>query len=110
MHRALFGLLYDGYTSNAASNKTNIQKRLLQFWKPELIGCKKNTSAHSFSFLFPLQLLKLQDALNNFLLETTRVMFDDMENIDQLVTNIMTFTKDLVSADRCALFLVDEER
>jgi hypothetical protein len=37
-------------------------------------------------------------------------MFDDMENIDTLVTNIMTFTKDLVTADRCALFLVDEER
>ncbi|KAL4230000.1 cAMP and cAMP-inhibited cGMP 3' [Mactra antiquata] len=56
------------------------------------------------------KLLKMQDSFNNFLLESTKVMFDDMYNTDQLVTNIMTFTKDLVSADRCALFLVDEER
>ncbi|KAL4229999.1 hypothetical protein ACF0H5_010387 [Mactra antiquata] len=51
-----------------------------------------------------------KDALNKFLLETTKVMFDDMENIDLLVTNIMMFTKDLVSADRCSLFLVDNDR
>lgn len=56
------------------------------------------------------QLLKVQDALNNFLLETTKVMFDDLDNIDALVTKIMMFTKDLVSADRCALFLVDKDR
>ena len=55
-------------------------------------------------------MLRIQETLNNFLLETTRVMFDDMDDIDTLVTNIMTFTKDLVNADRCALFLLDEER
>lgn len=56
------------------------------------------------------QLLKIQEALNSFLLESTKVMFDEMEDIDSLITNIMAFTKDLVSADRCSLFLVDEDR
>jgi cAMP and cAMP-inhibited cGMP 3',5'-cyclic phosphodiesterase 10 len=37
-------------------------------------------------------------------------MFDEMTSIDMLVQNIMMFTKTLVNADRCALFLVDEEK
>lgn len=56
------------------------------------------------------QLLKIQSTLDSYLLETTKVMFDDMDNIDLLITNIMTFAKVLVSADRCGLFLVDEEK
>ncbi|XP_053400578.1 cAMP and cAMP-inhibited cGMP 3',5'-cyclic phosphodiesterase 10A-like [Mercenaria mercenaria] len=56
------------------------------------------------------KLMKIHEALNEFLLETTKVMFDDIYNIDHLVNHIMIFTKNLVSADRCALFLVDEER
>lgn len=54
-------------------------------------------------------MLKIQRTLNEFLLEATKVMFDDLYNIDSIVDNIMIFTKELVSADRCALFLVDEE-
>ena len=53
------------------------------------------------------QLLRLQSILNTSILEATKVMFDDMDNIDVLVTNIMTFAKTLVSAERCGLFLVD---
>lgn len=56
------------------------------------------------------KLLKIQEALNKFLLETTKVMFDDIYDTDHLVKHIMIFTKNLVSADRCALFLVDEEK
>ncbi|XP_052792233.1 cAMP and cAMP-inhibited cGMP 3',5'-cyclic phosphodiesterase 10A-like [Mya arenaria] len=56
------------------------------------------------------KLLNIQTRLHGFLLETTRVMFDDVVNVDLVVTNIMTFTKELVSADRCGLLLVDEER
>lgn len=52
----------------------------------------------------------IQSRLHKFLLETTRKLFDDMQNIDLLVMNIMTFTKELVSADRCGLFLVDADR
>ena len=39
------------------------------------------------------KVLKAQTTLNNYLLDTTKVMFDDIQNIDALVTNIMMFTK-----------------
>lgn len=39
------------------------------------------------------KVLKAQQTLNNYLLDTTRKMFDDIQNIDSLVTNIMMFTK-----------------
>ena len=39
------------------------------------------------------KMLKAQTTLNNYLLDTTKVMFDDIQNIDSLVTNIMMFTK-----------------
>ena len=39
------------------------------------------------------KVLKVQTRLNNYLLDTTKVMFDDIQNIDALVTNIMMFTK-----------------
>ena len=38
-----------------------------------------------------------------------RSIFDEMTSTDLLVQKIMMFTKDLVSADRCSMFLVDEE-
>ncbi|KAK3593544.1 hypothetical protein CHS0354_018625 [Potamilus streckersoni] len=54
--------------------------------------------------------LSVQKQINNFLLEKTKVIFDNIEDIDQLIGNILLFTKDCVNADRCALFLVDEEK
>ncbi|XP_046365386.2 cAMP and cAMP-inhibited cGMP 3',5'-cyclic phosphodiesterase 10A-like [Haliotis rufescens] len=56
------------------------------------------------------RVLLTQSKLNDFLLDTTKVLFDEMISIDTLVQNIMYHTKDLVQADRSALFLVDEEK
>ena len=50
------------------------------------------------------KVLKLQTQLNNYLLDTTKVMFDDIENIDALVTNIMMFTKVISSLSFLVLF------
>ncbi|XP_060064036.1 cAMP and cAMP-inhibited cGMP 3',5'-cyclic phosphodiesterase 10A-like [Ylistrum balloti] len=55
------------------------------------------------------RVLNSQQHLNDFLLETTRIIFDEMTSTDLLVQKIMMFTKNLVSADRCSMFLVDEE-
>ena len=44
------------------------------------------------------KVLKAQTTLNNYLLDTTKVMFDDIQNIDALVTNIMMFTKVIFKA------------
>ncbi|KAL5012488.1 hypothetical protein ScPMuIL_011039 [Solemya velum] len=46
---------------------------------------------------------------NEFLLDTAKSMFEEVTDTDTLVRTIMGFTKNLVKADRCALFLVDEE-
>ena len=54
--------------------------------------------------------LKKQAELNDFLLGVSRDMFDDIIELDSLVEKIMVYTKDLIRADRCALFLVDKER
>ena len=51
-----------------------------------------------------------QEHLNDFLLETTKEIFDEMTCLDTVVKKVMMFTKDLVKAERCALFLVDEEK
>ncbi|XP_064618412.1 cAMP and cAMP-inhibited cGMP 3',5'-cyclic phosphodiesterase 10A-like [Liolophura sinensis] len=56
------------------------------------------------------RILTTQTKLNDFLLGTTRIMFDDMMSIDSLIQNIMMYTKGLVNADRASLFLVDEEK
>ncbi|XP_041360907.1 cAMP and cAMP-inhibited cGMP 3',5'-cyclic phosphodiesterase 10A-like [Gigantopelta aegis] len=56
------------------------------------------------------QLLQLQVKLNKFLLESSKKLFDDKISIDSLVENILQFTKTQVNADRCAMFLADEER
>ncbi|XP_071954922.1 cAMP and cAMP-inhibited cGMP 3',5'-cyclic phosphodiesterase 10A-like [Antedon mediterranea] len=50
-----------------------------------------------------------QREFNDFLLEVSRVIFDDIVATDSLTEHIMMFTKSLVSADRCALFLLDED-
>ena len=54
--------------------------------------------------------LQLQTKLNSFLLDASKELFDDTISIDNLVQNILQFTKNLVNADRCAMFLADEER
>ncbi|XP_071801012.1 cAMP and cAMP-inhibited cGMP 3',5'-cyclic phosphodiesterase 10A-like [Asterias amurensis] len=51
--------------------------------------------------------LMKQRAFNDFLLEVSRVIFDDIVAIDTLTEHIIMFAKSLVSADRCALFLLD---
>ncbi|KAL5012489.1 hypothetical protein ScPMuIL_011040 [Solemya velum] len=56
------------------------------------------------------KVLNTQQKLNDFLLNTTKVIFDEMTSIDVLVQNIMSFTKNLVNADRCAFFLVDDDK
>ncbi|VDI45847.1 cAMP and cAMP-inhibited cGMP 3',5'-cyclic phosphodiesterase 10 [Mytilus galloprovincialis] len=54
--------------------------------------------------------LNTQSKLNDFLLETSREIFDEMNCVDTVVQKIMTFTKQLVNADRISMFLVDEEK
>jgi len=54
--------------------------------------------------------MKIQESLNNFLLDSTKIMFNDVENTDSLITHIMAFTKNLMQADRCSMFLVDDDR
>ncbi|XP_064628518.1 cAMP and cAMP-inhibited cGMP 3',5'-cyclic phosphodiesterase 10A-like isoform X2 [Lineus longissimus] len=51
-----------------------------------------------------------QRELNDFLLEVSRVIFDDIITSDKLVSRIMMFAKNLVAASRCSFFLVDLER
>lgn len=55
------------------------------------------------------RIMTAQETLNDFLLESTKHMFIEMTSIDTVVQNVMTFTKELVQADRCSLFLVDDE-
>ncbi len=54
--------------------------------------------------------VRKQAELNDFLLDVSRDMFGDIIELDSLVEKIMVYTKDLIHADRCALFLVDKER
>ncbi|XP_038079334.1 cAMP and cAMP-inhibited cGMP 3',5'-cyclic phosphodiesterase 10A-like [Patiria miniata] len=51
--------------------------------------------------------LMKQREFNDFLLEVSRVIFDDIVAIDTLTEHIIMFAKSLVNADRCALFLLD---
>ncbi|XP_072178448.1 cAMP and cAMP-inhibited cGMP 3',5'-cyclic phosphodiesterase 10A-like [Diadema setosum] len=51
--------------------------------------------------------LMKQREFNDFLLQVSRVIFDDIAAIDALSQHIMMFAKSLVNADRCAFFLVD---
>ncbi|XP_041375077.1 cAMP and cAMP-inhibited cGMP 3',5'-cyclic phosphodiesterase 10A-like [Gigantopelta aegis] len=54
------------------------------------------------------RILDLQSELNDFLLETTRDLETEV-SIDSLVKKILLFSKDLVHADRSAVFLINEE-
>ena len=51
-----------------------------------------------------------QEHLNDFLLETTKEIFDEMTCLDTVVKKVMMFTKELVKSERSALFLVNEEK
>uniref|UniRef100_A0A8C4Q4Y3 Phosphodiesterase n=2 Tax=Eptatretus burgeri TaxID=7764 RepID=A0A8C4Q4Y3_EPTBU len=51
--------------------------------------------------------LSKQTELNDFLLNVSRTYFDDIVAIDSLLEHIMIYAKNLVNADRCALFQVD---
>ncbi|OWF36192.1 cAMP and cAMP-inhibited cGMP 3',5'-cyclic phosphodiesterase 10A-like [Mizuhopecten yessoensis] len=51
-----------------------------------------------------------QQHLIDFLLENTKELFDGVTQTEELVPKIMRHTKDLVKADRCSLFLVDDEK
>lgn len=54
--------------------------------------------------------LVTQIDLNEFLLEIAKIIFVDPVSVERLVEMIMIYTKTLVNADRCSLFLVDEEK
>ncbi|XP_063047591.1 cAMP and cAMP-inhibited cGMP 3',5'-cyclic phosphodiesterase 10A isoform X2 [Engraulis encrasicolus] len=51
--------------------------------------------------------LAKQTELNDFLLDVSKTYFDNIVAIDSLLEHIMIYAKNLVSADRCALFQVD---
>ncbi|XP_028325044.1 cAMP and cAMP-inhibited cGMP 3',5'-cyclic phosphodiesterase 10A isoform X2 [Gouania willdenowi] len=51
--------------------------------------------------------LAKQTELNDFLLDVSKTYFDSIVAIDSLLEHIMIYAKNLVNADRCALFQVD---
>uniref|UniRef100_UPI00398EDCC6 cAMP and cAMP-inhibited cGMP 3',5'-cyclic phosphodiesterase 10A isoform X2 n=1 Tax=Pristiophorus japonicus TaxID=55135 RepID=UPI00398EDCC6 len=51
--------------------------------------------------------LAKQTELNDFLLDVSKTYFDNIVAIDSLLEHIMINAKNLVNADRCALFQVD---
>nr|XP_039326270.1 cAMP and cAMP-inhibited cGMP 3',5'-cyclic phosphodiesterase 10A-like [Saimiri boliviensis boliviensis] len=51
--------------------------------------------------------LAKQTELNDFLLDVSKTNFDNIVAIDSLLERILTYAKNLVNADRCALFQVD---
>ncbi|XP_062832412.1 cAMP and cAMP-inhibited cGMP 3',5'-cyclic phosphodiesterase 10A isoform X2 [Anolis carolinensis] len=53
--------------------------------------------------------LAKQTELNDFLLDVSKTYFDNIVAIDSLLEHIMIYAKNLVNADRCALFQVDEK-
>ncbi|XP_061480338.1 cAMP and cAMP-inhibited cGMP 3',5'-cyclic phosphodiesterase 10A isoform X5 [Rhineura floridana] len=53
--------------------------------------------------------LAKQTELNDFLLDVSKTYFDNIVAIDTLLENIMIYAKNLVNADRCALFQVDHK-
>ena len=52
--------------------------------------------------------LRQQRNLNDFLLDVIKSLFKDI-NVDKVVTRIMGYAKQLVNADRAALFMIDGE-
>uniref|UniRef100_A0A8C5Y0A3 Phosphodiesterase n=1 Tax=Microcebus murinus TaxID=30608 RepID=A0A8C5Y0A3_MICMU len=53
--------------------------------------------------------LAKQTELNDFLLDVSKTYFDNIVAIDSLLEHIMIYAKNLVNADRCALFQVDHK-
>ncbi|XP_063773618.1 cAMP and cAMP-inhibited cGMP 3',5'-cyclic phosphodiesterase 10A isoform X2 [Pseudophryne corroboree] len=53
--------------------------------------------------------LAKQTELNDFLLDVSKTYFDNIVAIDSLLEHIMVYAKNLVNADRCALFQVDHK-
>ncbi|XP_033835582.1 cAMP and cAMP-inhibited cGMP 3',5'-cyclic phosphodiesterase 10A isoform X5 [Periophthalmus magnuspinnatus] len=51
--------------------------------------------------------LAKQTEFNDFLLDVSKTYFDNIVAIDSLLEHIMIYAKNLVNADRCALFQVD---
>lgn len=49
-----------------------------------------------------------QKHLNQFLLAVTRCLFENIQCVDTVIMKIMNFAKELVNADRAAMFMVDE--
>ncbi|XP_078261890.1 cAMP and cAMP-inhibited cGMP 3',5'-cyclic phosphodiesterase 10A isoform X3 [Rhinoraja longicauda] len=54
--------------------------------------------------------LAKQTELNDFLLDVSKTYFDNILAIDSLLEHIMINAKNLVKADRCALFQVDHHK
>jgi len=52
--------------------------------------------------------LTTQGEINHFLLNVCKIIFEDIATMDSLLQKIITYTKRLLSADRCALFLLDK--
>ena len=46
----------------------------------------------------------------DYFLENTKSLFEGIVEADELIPQIMRYTKVLVRADRCSLFLLDEEK
>lgn len=51
--------------------------------------------------------MQKQKDLNSFLLNVVKSIFDEVNTMDVVIEKIMAFAKRLVSADRCALFMLD---
>ncbi|XP_067674184.1 cAMP and cAMP-inhibited cGMP 3',5'-cyclic phosphodiesterase 10A-like [Haliotis asinina] len=91
-------LTKEGIKDSFTEEDFQLANAMLSWLVSSLHQCKMN------------RVLMTQSKLNDFLLDTTKVLFDEMISIDTLVQTIMYHTKDLVQADRSALFLVDEEK
>lgn len=56
------------------------------------------------------RILDTQHELNEFLLEITKDLFKEITCVDRVANTILHFTKDLLHADRCSMYLVEEEQ
>ena len=55
------------------------------------------------------RLLSLQTKLNGFILENCKTIVDDKVGLEGLVETILMSLKEVIYADRCTMFLVDEK-
>ncbi|XP_062608258.1 cAMP and cAMP-inhibited cGMP 3',5'-cyclic phosphodiesterase 10A-like [Saccostrea cucullata] len=56
------------------------------------------------------RILDTQHELNEFLLEITKGLFKEITCVDKVAKTILHFTKDLLDADRCSMYVIDEEQ